>query len=131
MRSIDADALEKLFEEECAGECPICCYSNEGCPCGLIKTAPTVPNEYMRGYEAAEREYKRPTGEWVPVSERVPEIATRCIVQLSNGYITIGEYFSIAKWTLIETSLQFVYPKETVTAWMSLPQPYKEEAEND
>ena len=68
----------------------------------------------------------RPTGEWIPVSERVPEIATRCIVQLSNGYITIGEYFSIAKWTLIETSLQFVYPKETVTAWMPLPQPYKE-----
>ncbi len=42
MRLIDADALEKLFEEECAGECPICIYSHEGCPCGLIRTAPTV-----------------------------------------------------------------------------------------
>lgn len=41
-RLVDADALEKRFEEECAGECPICIYSHEGCPCGLIKTAPTV-----------------------------------------------------------------------------------------
>lgn len=41
-RLIDADALEKLFEEECAGECPICGYSNEGCPCGFIKTVPTI-----------------------------------------------------------------------------------------
>lgn len=31
----------------------------------LIDNAPTVPNEYMRGYEAAEREYKRPQGEWL------------------------------------------------------------------
>lgn len=29
-----------------------------------IANAPTIPNEYMRGYEAAEREHKRPTGEW-------------------------------------------------------------------
>lgn len=42
MRLIDADALEKRFGEECEGECPICIYNNEGFPCGLIKTAPTV-----------------------------------------------------------------------------------------
>lgn len=30
----------------------------------IIDNAPTVRNEYMRGYEAAEREYKRPQGEW-------------------------------------------------------------------
>jgi hypothetical protein len=69
---------------------------------------------------------ERPTDRWIPVSERLPEIATRCIVQLSNGYVTIGEYYSIEKWTIIETALQYVYPKETVTAWMPLPQPYKE-----
>lgn len=33
----------------------------------LIDNAPTVKNEYMRGYEAAEREYKRPQGEWIKV----------------------------------------------------------------
>lgn len=30
-----------------------------------IDNIPTVPNEYMRGYEAAEREYKRSRGEWI------------------------------------------------------------------
>lgn len=35
----------------------------------LIDNAPTVPNEYMRGYEAAEREYKRPQGEWIIVKD--------------------------------------------------------------
>lgn len=34
-----------------------------------IDNAPTVPNEYMRGYEASEREYKRPQGEWIDYSE--------------------------------------------------------------
>ena len=36
----------------------------------VIDNAPTVPNEYMRGYEAAEREYKRPQGEWIEKVER-------------------------------------------------------------
>lgn len=31
----------------------------------IYENAPAVPNEYMRGYEAAEREYKRPTGKWI------------------------------------------------------------------
>ena len=30
----------------------------------LIDNAPTIPNEYMRGYEAAERECKR-HGKWI------------------------------------------------------------------
>lgn len=44
MRLIDADALKKLMEEECAEECAICCYANsgDGCRCKLIDNAPTV-----------------------------------------------------------------------------------------
>ena len=62
MRTIDADALKK---------CAIPCQIHNGAltelclPVYQIDNAPTVPNEYMRGYEAAEREYKRPQGEWV------------------------------------------------------------------
>lgn len=37
-----------------------------------IDNALTVPNEYMRGYEAAEREYKRPQGEWIYLNEDEP-----------------------------------------------------------
>ena len=43
----------------------------------VIDDAPTVPNEYMRGYEAAEREYKRPQGEWVIIDDTVCE-CPRC-----------------------------------------------------
>lgn len=64
---------------------------------------------------------------WIPVTERLPNIATKCLVTLSNGYITIGEYFSIEKWTIIETSYGIVYPKESVIAWMPLPEPYTKE----
>lgn len=94
-----------------------------------IDNAPTVELLMGRMTNGVIIPIERPTGEWIPVSERLPEIATRCVVQLSNGYITIGEYFSNEKWTIIETTIQFVYPKETITAWMPLPQPYKEEAE--
>lgn len=61
MRLIDADKLKKAFD----------LYTDrkgylKADPEDLIDNAPQVPNEYMRGYEAAEREYKRPQGEWIP-----------------------------------------------------------------
>lgn len=40
-------------------------FGETAIPIEEIDNAPTVPNEYMRGYEAAEREYKRPQGEWL------------------------------------------------------------------
>ena len=66
VRLIDANALEKLFEEECTGECPVCGYSNEGCPCGLIKTAPTITPDMAQvlAYESGKASADRPTGEW-------------------------------------------------------------------
>lgn len=66
---------------------------------------------------------------WIPVSERLPEIATTCLVQLSNGYITMGKYHSIrgGSWVFIDTTIQFVYPKDSVIAWQPLPEPYKKE----
>lgn len=39
------------------------------CWIDLIDNAPAVRNEYMRGYEAAEREYKRPQGMWKHIVE--------------------------------------------------------------
>lgn len=72
--------------------------------------------------------------EWIPVSERLPEIAKSCLVQLSNGYITMGKYHSIrgGSWVFIDTTIQFAYPKDSVIAWQPLPERYKEGgAENE
>lgn len=70
MRLIDADALKKLMEEECAEECAICCYANsgDGCRCKLIDNVPTVEypfyqEAYQTGYEEGKNE--RPHGEWI------------------------------------------------------------------
>jgi hypothetical protein len=110
MRLIDADALEKRFEEECEGECPICIYSNEGFPCGLIKTAPTV---------------ERLTGRWIPVSERLPEINKEVIVtdiETSDTYQS--RYIGGGYWGCDNGPLN-----DRIIAWMPLPTPYKKESE--
>lgn len=65
MRLIDADELKKHQVEG---------YQANGVELvpimlvhvSVIDSALTVPNEYMRGYEAAEREYKKPQGTWIP-----------------------------------------------------------------
>lgn len=68
MRLIDADALKKLMEEECAEECAICCYANieDGCCCKLIDNVPTIIpdkqvdlNEVKAIAEKAEQERKK------------------------------------------------------------------------
>lgn len=121
MRLIDADALKEVVNNK-----NVVGRFNT---IQLIDNAPTITPDMAQvlAYECGKASAERLTRGWISVSERYPEIATRCIVQLSNGYITIGEYFSSEKWTLIETTLQFVYPKETVTAWMPLPQSYEKE----
>ena len=67
MRLGDLDALKKKIEGVVENEMPIDKKWALGLRYALklIDNAPTVPNEYMRGYEAAEREYKRPQGEWL------------------------------------------------------------------
>ena len=56
-RLIDADALKKAVNDKrVVGRFNTIM---------LIDEAPTLPNEYMRGFEAAKREYKRPHGKWI------------------------------------------------------------------
>ena len=61
---------------------------------------------------------------WIPVSKRLPEIARRVLVTLSDGHVMVAEYYSIERWTLEPTGHQFGYDKEIVLAWMPLPKPY-------
>jgi len=58
-RLIDADALKKAILDLDLDNSPYWLVVK------AIDDAPAVPNEYMRGYEVAEREYKRPHGIWI------------------------------------------------------------------
>ena len=91
MRLIDAEALKKHMEEECAEECAICCYANsgDGCRCNLIENAPTVELTEEQAIDKLhetgwlirhDKEMtERPHGEWIE------KIYTE---KLGHGYLT-------------------------------------------
>lgn len=80
MRIIDADNLKKQITEtvEAEGEIDLKWSKGLNYSLKMIDNAPTVPNEYMRGYEAAEREYKRSPGEWIRKVDEVGFISYIC-----------------------------------------------------
>lgn len=60
---------------------------------------------------------KPKTGEWIPVTERLPEEDGGYLVTVKRGYVTTAVWIGITKlWN-------------EVTAWMPLPEPYKEDKE--
>lgn len=64
---------------------------------GIIENAPAVRNEYMRGYEAAEREYKRPQGEWIETQRGIHVTDYKCsccgrTVRDNTGYDVASDY---------------------------------------
>lgn len=80
MRLIDADELKEKLKPESYWT-----YTHEygdaipvGWAMSAIDNAPTVRNEYIRGYEAAMREYKRPQGEWVFDTNVSATVCSRC-----------------------------------------------------
>jgi hypothetical protein len=66
--------------------------------------------------------------EWIPVSEKMPPIAQRVLVSATNGEVLIARYHSFDKWTFEPTGISYAYNKDSVVAWMPLPQPYKAES---
>ena len=75
-------------------------------------------------------------GGWIPVSERLPEDEYGVLVTVNGKHnnttfidaLEIAEYDSDEGW-IIEGYLDWINPD--VTAWMPLPEPYKEERAND
>lgn len=60
-------------------------------------------------------------GEWIPVSERLPEEGTHILVSVRGepDFVATDDYYSYG----------FDDWKDDVTAWQPLPEPYKGESE--
>ena len=103
----------------------------------IIDNAPTVEENwrfyYEHGYAQAKKDFARPTGGWIPVSERLPKeedyrpcwgLPDGCVMwQTDNGDIGFGWYYDSTKcWSDI-----YDHPIKTgkVIAWQPLPEPYK------
>ena len=69
--------------------------------------------------------------EWIPVTEALPDIALHVLVQLTNGWITIGHYHSTDKWVFIDGTMTIAFPRDTVVAWRYLPKKYESEVTNE
>ena len=124
MRLIDADELKEMFEKGCITECDCCSHKKDG-SCGLIDNAPTVE--------------ERPKGEWIPVSEILPDKGGTYLLwgKLADNedcYCFIGDYdegceqFGYWEQQYDPNTLgclgEDFFKYECVIAWMPLPKPY-------
>lgn len=87
----------------------------------LIDNAPTVDLWKMRqeatenALKKAEELYKRPQGEWIPVSERLPEKEGKCLVTTDFGDVCEDSFVDGI----------FVCYLGNVIAWQPLPESYR------
>ena len=66
----------------------------------------------------------QPAQRWIPVSERLPDVAHRVLLS-GHGQVMVGMLHSFGKYSLEPTGISYVYPKDDIEAWMPLPEPYK------
>lgn len=123
---------------ELHGECALCLYQGNGCDAmpetPLVQAADAIEERCQQvdkfAEEAARLYAKQP--KWIPVMERLPEETNHYLVHIECK--CDGELLS--KWTQVawfckkfywEHSHGTEFFEETVTHWMPLPKPPKEE----
>lgn len=104
------EAIRELREDKALYETDNC-HAGDGSPDGDLLEAIDTAIEALSA---------RPTGEWIPCSERLPETEGDYLITFRLGYLPLEVcYFEADGWTLFE--------HDEVLAWMELPEPYKGE----
>ena len=71
---------------------------------------------------------------WIPVTERLPEdtfaklVTTKIDFPANKGFVTDVANYIDGKWYFYRSRIEICLE---ITAWMPLPDPYKEESEDD
>lgn len=81
--------------------------------------------DQREAYEAYNRE-KADANKWIPVSERLPDVAQRVLLS-GHGKVMVGRLHSFGKYSLEPTGISYIYPMDAIDAWMPLPKPYQED----
>ena len=70
------------------------------------------------------RQDERPKGQWIPCSERLPKIGQKCVITIHRNcvYLVVSATYWTGWWWRNGEKVI----KKDVTAWMPLPEPYKE-----
>lgn len=82
--------------------------------------------EWLRRIMGAITEKIEKAPKWVPVTERLPNTSVETIVSLKSGWVTSDLYEADEQnwfWSDMTPGIH------EVTAWMPMPEPYKEGAE--
>jgi len=85
-----------------------------------------LQSAYDCGYNKALSENK---GEWIPISERLPEVDQNVLATTRWGALTIAERLNIGPdcWFICEGEANA--RTKDIVAWQPLPEPYKAESE--
>lgn len=101
---------------------------------GITNWRPPTPKELREvhdeavrfGYDAGLRDSG---GEWVAVSEKLPEKTGRYETTTSDGYVCNAGFISESqKWV---GSFDLVDPETKIIAWREISEPYTQEKTND
>lgn len=84
---------------------------------------------HEEGYEECKKDFnleKKANNGWIPCSERLPEDGKRVIACFSHGLVTEMRYEGNGIFQDI-----YEYSTDVIRAWQQLPEPYREELEDE
>lgn len=81
---------------------------------------------HQEGYEECKEDFNLENNGWIQCSERLPEDGTRVIACFKHGLVTELKYKSAGIFEGINE-----YVAEVIDAWQPLPEPYREEQEDE